>query len=89
MNMEDRQNILAAVTDPKFKSLLKLFENQKTTFLKIVAFGKAPEEMKKVYQGGAMVITAIATALEATALGVMDNEMNEQIKQRGLDVVGW
>lgn len=89
MTPEDNGNISTLAADPRFKSLVKLMNNQKATFLTQSVFGRLEEEDKAIYRGGALALTAIFTAIDGEILKEQSQRVEDEARKRGLDMIGW
>jgi len=89
MELTDKKNIAELATDPRFKSMVKLWSNQKASFLKQSVFGRLEKEELLTYKGGALALTAIFAAIESELMRGKADSADKDMKKKGMDIAGW
>jgi len=89
LSLSDQKNIIGIVADPRFKSIIKLFENEQSSFLSQSLFSnRSPEEMA-VMKGASLAITALLSSINTTIVSNYQTQKDNESKAETLESLGW
>jgi high-affinity K+ transport system ATPase subunit B len=89
LTLEEQNDIITLATDKRFKSLAKLLNNEKASFLSQSLFsGRTPDEVA-IIKGASVAITAILASIDNTIISDYQNRMDVKAQKGALDFLDW